>query len=73
MLNIMGAFLALFSLIGVNFSFFSQFKSDKVWEWVILTIVVNASLVSAIVVIFICIKLLFANDLLMVFKSKDSN
>ena len=69
----MGAFLALFSLIGVNFSFFLQFKSYKVWEWFILTIVVNASLVSAIVVIFICIKLLFANDLLMVFKSKDSN
>ena len=61
-LNIMGAFLAIFSLIGVNFSFFSNFKSVYVCEWISLIVVVNLSLVIAIMVIFWCIKWLFMNN-----------
>ena len=61
-LNIMGIFLAIFSLIGVNFSFFSKFDSVNVNEWIYLTIAINISLVLAIKFIFSSIKHLFIND-----------
>ncbi len=59
MLNIMGTFLAIFSLIGVNFSFFQHFDNISVTKWILLIIVVNASLMSTIIGIFICIRILF--------------
>ena len=62
MLNIMGAFLAIFSLIGVNFSFFSKVESADVCELMRLILVVNLSLVIAIMVVFGCIKWLFMNN-----------
>ncbi len=62
MLNIMGTFLAIFSLIGVNFSFFQHFDNISVTKWILLIIVVNASLMSTIIGIFICIRILFLKD-----------
>ena len=61
MLNIMGVFLAIFSLIGVNFSFFSNFTGGRLRTWIFLIGAVNLSLIIAIFAIFACIKWLFWN------------
>lgn len=71
MLNIMGAFLALFSLIGVNFSFFSNFTGGRLRTWIFLIVAVNLSLIFTIVIIFICIKLLFLKDFSWLHKKKE--
>ena len=51
-LEIMGVFLSIFSLIGVNLSFFSNIKDVSVRNILLLVIVINVSLSDAIKVIF---------------------
>ena len=55
-LEIMGVFLSIFSLIGVNLSFFSNIKDVSVWNILLLVIVINVSLSEAIKVIFSVIR-----------------
>ena len=55
-LEIMGVFLSIFSLIGVNLSFFSNIKDVSVWNILLLVIVINVSLSKAIKVIFSVIR-----------------
>lgn len=55
-LEIMGIFLSIFSLIGVNLSFFSNIKDISVWNILLLVIVINVSLSDAIKVIFSIIR-----------------
>lgn len=51
-LEIMGIFLSIFSIIGVNLSFFSKFESLHWTHWIILILVINITLVQTIKVIF---------------------
>jgi hypothetical protein len=55
-LEMMGIFLSVFSLIGVNLSFFSKIKDISVWNILLLVIVINVSLSDAIKVIFSIIR-----------------
>ena len=55
-LEMMGIFLSIFSLIGVNLSFFSKVKDISVWNILLLVIVINLSLSDAIKVIFSIIR-----------------
>ena len=55
-LEIMGIFLSIFSLIGVNLSFFSNIKDISVWNILLLVIVINVSLSETIKVIFSIIR-----------------
>ena len=55
-LEMMGIFLSIFSLIGVNLSFFSNIKDVSVWNILLLVIVINVSLSEAIKVIFSVIR-----------------
>ena len=55
-LEIMGIFLSIFSLIGVNLSFFSNVKDISIWNILLLVIVINLSLSDAIKVIFSIIR-----------------
>ena len=55
-LEIMGVFLSIFSLIGVNLSFFSNIKDVSVRNILLLVIVINVSLSEAIKVIFSVIR-----------------
>lgn len=55
-LEMMGIFLSIFSLIGVNLSFFSNVKDISVWNILLLVIVINLSLSDAIKVIFSIIR-----------------
>lgn len=55
-LEIMGIFLSIFSLIRVNLSFFSKIKDISIWNILLLVIVINVSLSDAIKVIFSIIR-----------------
>lgn len=55
-LEIMGVFLSIFSLIGVNLSFFSNIKDVSVRNILLLVIVINVSLSEAIKAIFSVIR-----------------
>lgn len=55
-LEMMGIFLSIFSLIGVNLSFFSNVKDISVWNILLLVIVINLSLSDAIKVLFSIIR-----------------
>ncbi|WP_374140908.1 hypothetical protein [Leptotrichia hongkongensis] len=55
-LEMMGIFLSIFSLIGVNLSFFSKIKDVSVWNILLLVIVINVSLSETIKVIFSVIR-----------------
>lgn len=55
-LEMMGIFLSIFSLIGVNLSFFSNIKSVSIWNMLLLVIVINVSLSETIKVIFSVIR-----------------
>ncbi len=55
-LEIMGIFLAVFSLIGVNLSFFSNLKEMSIWEIILLIVVINVILSDTIKVIFSIIR-----------------
>ena len=55
-LEIMGIFLSIFSIIGVNLSFFSNIKDVSIWNILLLVIVINVSLSETIKVIFSIIR-----------------
>ena len=55
-LEIMGIFLSIFSIIGVNLSFFSNIKDANIWNILLLVIVINVSLSETIKVIFSIIR-----------------
>ena len=61
-LNIMGIFLSIFSLIGVNLSFFTNFESNSIISWIFLIIVVNLTLLFVVITLLLCIKFLFMKD-----------
>lgn len=55
-LEMMGIFLSIFSLIGVNLSFFSNIKDIDIWNILLLIVVINVLLSDAIKVIFSIIR-----------------
>ena len=55
-LEMMWIFLSIFSLIGVNLSFFSNIKDIDIWNILLLIVVINVSLSDAIKVIFSIIR-----------------
>lgn len=52
MMNIMAIFISIFSLIGINLSFFSHFESSSLLSWVILILIINITLGETIKLIF---------------------
>lgn len=55
-LEMMGIYLSIFSLIGVNLSFFSNIKDIDIWNILLLIVVINVLLSDAIKVIFSIIR-----------------
>jgi hypothetical protein len=64
-IEIMGVFIAIFSIIGFNLSFIDDFvKGHSIFETVSLIFIVNGSLLSAILMLLLGIKSLILNGFL---------
>ena len=62
-IEIMGIFVSIVSLIMTNLSFFSNYKSSNILAWIILILVVNITIIGGIIILILMIKFINSNVL----------
>jgi len=62
-IEIMGIFVSIVSLIMTNLSFFSNYESSNILAWIILILVVNITIIGGIIILILMIKFINSNVL----------